>query len=73
MEYSSERDNMIWLLIEIRYDDPELVNDLMMQLPKYIDVLQILHYAAMKHVQIRSRGMDTQNGPSLSCNTTSIL
>lgn len=58
MKYSSERDNIIWLLIVIRSDDPELVDDLMMQLPKYLKTLQILHYVAMKHVQIKSSGRD---------------
>lgn len=34
MKYSSERGDTIGLLIAIGSDDPELVDDLMMQLPK---------------------------------------
>lgn len=50
MKYSSEQDDIIWLPIVIRSDDPELVGDLMMHLPKYLEMLQVLHYVAMKHV-----------------------
>lgn len=50
MKYSSEWDDIIWLPIVIRSDDPELDDDLKMHLPMYLENLQILHYVAMKHV-----------------------